>query len=69
MVFGLSMNLLNYFVSIGGYEAITEFFVAGNQRSPPEQKTGNELIPLEFIFDVTDAFTNMQHVMTTEFVT
>lgn len=75
LIYGQPQNFLNYFAEIGGFEALIALLKAGNERSPntedkdnqKDKKPEKELMPLEFLGDLTGAFLNSRQLMSEEF--
>jgi hypothetical protein len=64
---------LNYFAELGGFTALLHLLREGNERLPEEpdgkesQQPSKELLPLEFIGDLTGAFINCGLLMSGEY--
>lgn len=73
LVFGSALNFLNYFNDQGGFAAFSELLKIGNARPTDEEiaadksKAEYELIPLETIGDLTNAFLNCRALMKEQF--
>ena len=73
LVFGQALNFLDYFHELGGFTAFLNLFRIGNARPSDEQIAADkslakyELIPLESLGDLTNAFLNCGALLKDEF--
>lgn len=76
LVFGSALNLLNYFNKLGGFTALLHLLRVGNERGPEQENTSKdadtkvverELLPLDFVSELTGAFCNCAALFTEDF--
>lgn len=75
LVYGQALNFLNYFAELGGFTALLALLREGNQREPAEpevkdvkeKQPSKELLPLDFVGDLTGAFVNCGLLMSENF--